>query len=430
MSLITVREHARLSTAPTAVASLDEATVPAAAFDWLCRENARLKPGGAALVQLEDRRNLRLDNHVGVLHAPDGTRIEVLPKSFAQHEDAAHARQLLRKMLSVCLDVPFRESATTDLQTGRAPVNEWVLRRFLEELDLLLKRGLRFQYRSVREEQRFLRGRLDLPRQMRQPPGRDDVFQIEHDVFEPDRAENRLLKSALGEVCASTRDPQLWRWSHQLAAILHEVPRSRDIRADLERWSQERLMTAYRPVRPWCALILQRLTPLAMIGAWHGPSLLFPMERLFERYVHVCAQRQLGAAARLRRTPSSQYLCRQGGRDMFQLKPDLGLYRDGRLVSLLDAKWKRIGEDGAGKNYGLSQADFYQMFAYGQRYLHGRGEIALIYPRTDAFQAPLPPFAFDPALSLHVLPFDLSSDQAIGLERVLPAAPALAEAAA
>ena len=244
------------------------------------------------------------------------------------------------------------------------------------------------------------------------------MFQLEHDVFEADRPENRLLKSALLEVCQLTRDAELWRWSHQLAAMLHEIPHSHDLRGDLGCWSEERLMTAYRAVRPWCMLILRRLVPLAMIGRWEGPSLLFPMERLFERYVHVCLQRQIGSAADVRRTPSTRHLCSQDGRSMFQLKPDLAIHQAGKMVSLLDAKWKQIQGDAAEGNYGLGQADFYQMFAYGHRYLEGRGEMALIYPRTPDFRSPLRPFAFNEAMSLHVLPFDLVEDRLIGLERV------------
>jgi 5-methylcytosine-specific restriction enzyme subunit McrC len=34
------------------------------------------------------------------------------------------------------------------------------------------------------------------------------------------------------------------------------------------------------------------------------------------------------------------------------------------------------------------------MFAYGQKYLHGKGDMMLIYPR-HRFETPLPVFRFD-----------------------------------
>ena len=60
MSLVTVREHARLTTGPVEAGRLDVASIPVSAFDWLCREAQRMRGGGVPLVQVEDRRWLRL----------------------------------------------------------------------------------------------------------------------------------------------------------------------------------------------------------------------------------------------------------------------------------------------------------------------------------------------------------------------------------
>ncbi|HBR8090638.1 TPA: McrC family protein, partial [Klebsiella pneumoniae] len=52
------------------------------------------------------------------------------------------------------------------------------------------------------------------------------------------------------------------------------------------------------------------------------------------------------------------------------------------------------------------QADFYQMFAYGQKYLGGNGEMYLIYPAHDDFSQPIPQhFAFSETLKLWVVPY-------------------------
>lgn len=64
--------------------------------------------------------------------------------------------------------------------------------------------------------------------------------------------------------------------------------------------------------------------------------------------------------------------------------------------------------------YGLSQSDFYQMAAYGERYLEGAGDMFLIYPRSPRFSQHLTPFELSPDLRLWVVPFDLESDE-IGL---------------
>lgn len=69
-----------------------------------------------------------------------------------------------------------------------------------------------------------------------------------------------------------------------------------------------------------------------------------------------------------------------------------------------------VGGPGSDK-YGLAQADFYQLLAYGQGDPEGRGDIVLICPRTDRFEQPLPVFEFPKThgLRLWVLPFCLKT---------------------
>jgi len=412
MHTIVVREFARLTTADVVSGSLDLAQVTASAFDWLCRESARLQRSGASLVQLEDRRCLRLDNYVGVMETPCGTRIEILPKSLDDADDASASRRTLRRMLEGCLDVRRRETAPTDIQAFEAPLTEWVMRQFLQALQLLVKRGVRFEYHAVREEQRFLRGRLEIARQLRQPPGRAHLFQIEHDIFDANRPENRLLRTALDRVCRLTRDAANWRLSHELATYLAPVPASTDVAADFRRWRNDRLLAHYRPVRPWCELILGDEMPISVLGSWHGCSLLFPMEQLFERYVEACLRRTLPEGAVLKASATSRHLAQHEGQPWFTLVPDF-LLTVGGQTRVLDTKWKRIDQmqNNASDKYRLRQEDFYQLFAYGERYLSGAGELLLIYPKTSTVSAPLPVFYFSDTLRLWVVPFDLELGQ-------------------
>lgn len=80
-------------------------------------------------------------------------------------------------------------------------------------------------------------------------------------------------------------------------------------------------------------------------------------------------------------------------------------------LQIYDAKWKIINsEDGGIKKAGLSQSDFYQMYAYGMKYLNGKGDIFLIYPAHEGFKKPYQsPFKFNSDLRLWVVPFDLNS---------------------
>lgn len=408
-AFVTVREYARLTTAAVAPGNLDCAQISESAFDWLCELSSSFNLNGATLLQVDGRHALKWDSYVGILETPCGTRLEILPKHHEQEDCLVKSRQLLRKLIQQALQLKPREVSVASLELFDAPLSEWVMGQFLAELDLLVKRGVRFDYQRIEEEQRFLRGQLDVVAQMRQPPGRQHHFQIRHDVFLPDRAENRLLKLALELVAKSTQDAANWRLANELRAMLAEVPASRQVNQDLRVWSRDRLMAHYRAIKPWCELILNQQMPIAVSGEWRGMSLLFPMEKLFEQYVEGWLRHRLVPGAHLTPQASRHSLCQHDGSAMFRLEPDL-LLQQGKQTWVLDTKWKRL--DGADRQnkYGLSQADFYQLFAYGQKYLAGRGEMALIYPRTAQFSKPLPPFDFSSELRLWVLPFDLDKD--------------------
>jgi 5-methylcytosine-specific restriction enzyme subunit McrC len=420
VTLVTVREHARLTTGPVAAGSLDEASISVSAFDWLCREAQRHRTGGAALVQIEDRRWLRLDNYVGVLESPCGTRIEILPKHVRGETDKATARKVLVRMLRHGLRLPVRDTGPTALQTFNAPISEWIIQQFLHELDVLVRRGLRFDYHPVEEEVRFLRGRLQIAKQIRQPAGRRHLFQVEHQVFDANRAENRLIASALDKVAGMTHDPANWRLAHELEHQIVEIRRSSDVVSDFRRWSSDRLMSHYGRIRPWCELILGNRSPMSALGEWTGRSLLFPMEKVFECFVEACLRRLIPPGAVLRTQAARHHLCKQGNRPMFQLRPDFVIEHEGASW-VVDAKWKLLDASDVANHYGLRQGDFYQLFAYGKRYLAGSGRLTLIYPKSERFSTPLDTFDMQDGLWLDAIPLDLESGLPVG--GVLPSLP-------
>lgn len=419
-TLITVREHARLTTADVPASDM-LAQVSQTAFDWLLAESSRLRgPGsGARLVELESRRELRLDNYVGVLESPCGTRIEILPKAMEHGENIEAGRGLLQKMLARCLNLTPRQSSPTELRTFDAPLTEWVARQFLQSVDYLIKRGLRFDYHPVQEELRYMRGRLFVARQVRQPAGRAHVFQVEHDVFDADRAENRLIRSALEVVRKHTREPGNWRLAHELAHHLHEIPVSNNVAVDFQRWRDDRLIAHYAPVRGWCSLILHEQMPLTVVGTRDGQSLLFPMERVYEQFVGQGLRQWLPTGTILSVQAARHYLAKHRDQHWFQLRPDFLIEHDGQRV-VADAKWKLL--DGALDNrehkYGLSQADLYQLYAYGKKYLGGEGIMYLFFPKTSRFNVALPPFHFNAQLQLLVVPFDLQREQPVSVCRL------------
>lgn len=418
-----VREYGRITCDASQVVTRDRAVVTPETFEWLLKLKADWR-GENIPLHMEGRKSLKLDSFVGYLESPTGESIEVLPKTKQElpaEDEVPNSRRLLQRMLSASLGMKSREADAAHLKRYSEPLHEWVMGRFLSELSWLVRRGIRSDYQNVEEESRFIRGRLDMARQLRQRPDRATWFHIQHDVFSPDILENRLLATALSYVRKLVKTPDNWRLASELSLVMVDIPTYHDPSTYLNKWRSAKLMRAYDAVRPWCQLIIEKLNPQFQKGTHRGIALLFPMERLFESYVASVLRRQL--RGELKTQASSRYLVNHqpvgepSSKKWFQLKPDL-LLKTRYATYVMDTKWKLLDENacnGDGK-YKISQPDMYQLFAYGHKYMHGKGHMALIYPKHPGFSQPLPCFSYSDELHLWAVPFDLDEDKLVAGE--------------
>lgn len=391
-------------------------SVPPTVFNWLELQCLRTAEQGDAawlrLTQRRGRRSVQVTSFVGVIRAPDGYQIEVLPKvGKAIGGGDKEARQLLIEMLRCLGGFRHIQTDSAKLAAARVPLLEVFIGEFLRSVEHIVKRGLRSDYTSRQDNLFALRGKLLVSQHLHQNLCRGDRFFTEHDEFSTNRPENRLLHSALRcalLLSASQANQQLAR---ELCFIFADVPPSSQFGQDFQRVRLDRGMGHYADALAWARLILDEESPLTGTGRNSAPSLLFPMDAVFEAFVAKHLARQLAQPFILKTQARSFSLVRHQGQSWFRLKPDFLVQDSVSNKLVLDTKWKLI--DGTKANgtdkYGLAQADFYQLHAYGQSYLDGEGDVVLIYPKTDTFSKPLDVFDFPKAtgLRLWVLPFCL-----------------------
>lgn len=412
MKTITVREYAKLTTKPIEKDTLDEAHLTSSAFNWLCELYAKWSKKSVAFIDIEGTQTLRLNNYVGILETPCGTSIEILPKTYSEKDDKEkeikETRNILWRMITIYMGKDIKEADLASIKCSKKPLTEWLIHIYLQELALLLKKGLHAQYNRVEEERTFIRGQINVSRQMRQPAHKQHLTHVRHNIFSADRAENRILRTALYFCHKSTRDSENWMLATQLLKMMEQIPPSINIKNDMRLWQKARHMTHYEKIKPWCTLILQNNIPTAMYDTWKGISLLFPMEKLFEAFVKYLVSKKSYIDIKLTSPKKKEYLCTHNKTNMFDLQSDILLESEGKKW-VLDAKWKKINHS-KNDNFGISQSDMYQLFAYGHKYLDGKGEMALIYPKTDDFQGIEEPFYFTDEMKLYVIACDIENE--------------------
>jgi len=417
MSGITIYEYDTLvAQGPEAAAAEGLRAIPSSVFTWLEQQALRTTEiGGAAwlrMTQKRGRRAVQLSSFVGVIRAPDGFQIEVLPKvGKVIGGGDEQARQLLIEMLRCLGSFRHIQTDSAKLAATRMPLLEVFIGEFLSAVEHIVKRGLRSDY-SARQENIFaLRGKLQIAAHLRQNLCRRDRFFAEFDEFSPNRPENRLLHAALKHVVSWTASQTHQQLARELCFVFADVPASERPTVDFSRVRLNRGMAHYADALAWARLILEEKSPLTGTGGHQAPSLLFPMEAVFEAYVAKHLARQLTRPFSLKTQAHSFSLVRHLDRNWFRMKPDLLVKESAANRLVLDTKWKLLDSQkntGTDK-YGLSQSDFYQLYAYGQSYIDGNGDVVLIYPKTDTFNQALPVFEFPKSngLRLWVLPFCL-----------------------
>lgn len=420
MKIITVREFAYLSTQQSLKKSntlLDFAEISPQDFDYLCSNFTQ--DSDNPIFRLAGKGTIQLTQYVGVIETPSGTIIEILPKHVDSMTDdetiISKERFLLQKMLKVALNITPKTAGEASLSHLNVPINEWIITQFLQELDKLVKKGLRFAYNAVNVQEKYLKGRLTHSQHMRQTPCQKHLFPINYDEFSPNRAENRLIAAALGRILKITKHPNNWRLANELRLITNEIPISQQINRDFEKWQTSRLMSYYEAIKPWCKVILFDLSPFATKGNWQGISMLFPMEKLFEKYVLYHLKRTI-KNYEVRPQASSKNLCKHFDKPFFYLKPDIFLQSKIEGVSdlIIDTKWKLIDASQRASKYGIKDSDMQQMFAYSYFYLGLKSDIFLVYPKNRNFQSPLEKFQYRVShemANIWVLPFDIDNDK-------------------
>jgi len=369
---------------------------------------------------------LQVNNYVGVLFTPDGTQIEVLPKVAKKTDDEDAARDSLLMMLKSLKSFRHLQTNSANLAQAKMPLLEVFISQFLQSVNQLVKRGLRSDYIHREDNLAFLKGKLLIGKQIQHNSISKQRFYVEYDEYLQDRPVNRLIHRALKIIGGYTRSAANQKLLQELLFVFHEIPASNNVKLDFSRVKLDRGMSYYETPLAWTKLIINGISPLTMQGTSQAFSLLFPMEAVFESFVSQVLRKQLPAWFELSTQEKSKSLVMHDDKKYFRLKPDLlikhGQGKDkGKNFCVLDTKWKLIDQskNNGSDKYGLSQSDFYQMFAYGHKYLNGQGELFLIYPSHVDFSQPIQ-HSFDfsnqnendqsAPLRLWVIPFSIEAE--------------------
>lgn len=360
---------------------------------------------------------------------PDGDQIEILPKTHkhtfldteTELQYKKNNRRNLVKMLLATNHLPCKTASTATLDIASMPLLDVFIQLFLNEIGLLVKRGITRHHQKQEENISYLKGKLLVSQQIRHNLVAKHYHYMSYDELSENRPENRLIRSALQWAVKRVKG-ETAHLCQELLFHFSSIPCSQTISHDLNSWQRGRHLRHYEPIRPWLEMIFKEKSPTSVDGASDMLSLLFPMERVFEDYVAQQLKAQfpkLKIDTQVRQYSLLTYTPHSMNKEkrLFQLKPDLHVKHTGKII-IADTKWKLIDENLPGKKYKISEADIYQMLAYNQTYQKNeeQAEMWLVYPRSEKFNKKLPDLKFDNGSVIKVLPFDVDTSLLLGVD--------------
>ena len=319
-------------------------------------------------------------NYVGVITMDDGTNIEILPKIYS-HETFTDGKvkKLLVDMLKTLRNAPFKSLQTTNVNIEKLNIFEIFIKMFVDEVFYIAKRGLKCDYETIQSNESMFKGKMIFSSQIKHNYAHKERSFIEYDEFNTNRPENKILKATLKYLYKNTTSSKNKSDIKTLLSVFSDVDESKDYKADFSKIVPDRKTTDYQTALLWSKVFLMGKSFTSFSGSEVAFALLFPMEMLFESYIAVHMKKMIVQSEYTFSAQDKTYHLFDTPKK-FLMKPDIVIKNKSLdQVFVLDTKWKVLSDTKA--NYGISQSDMYQMYAYQKKYQ--AQNVTLLYPLTD-----------------------------------------------
>ena len=333
-------------------------------------------------LKISFRRNvgdvISVNSYVGLIQMHNGYQIQILPKIdlAVDDTDVAQTKRVFLRMLRSMKDFPSKVFNEANLKMDRMPLYEIFINMYLQEIRILVKHGIKSSYIRREDNLHYFKGKMVIRDQIKCNAVHRERFYVRYDEYEVNRPENRLVKATLLKLQGISSSAENQKEIRQLLTSFEMVAPSVNYQKDFSKVVIDRSTKEYAEILRWSRVFLLNKSFTTFTGDTIARALLFPMEKVFESYVAQQLRKALSETDWEISTQDKGYYLFDSPKQ-FALRPDIVITREDGSKVILDTKWKSL-LDKPRINYGISQADMYQMYAYAKKY--HTSEIWLLYP--------------------------------------------------
>lgn len=289
---------------------------------------------------------LHSKSFVGTLALPDGPTIEIRPKAAG-----TSLVNLLRYAQGTSSEI-IREQTTFSEGTR---IVDTIAVLFLDELRSVFSRGLRKSYQSKHQTKKYVRGQINVQRQVQCHLFDQTQFECDYEELTYDCVENQVILAASTVLSSLTSLSDVSSDLLRYVNILRRIVTMRHVQPkEIRNIELNRLNDYYEDILSIAETVLNSVFAGDLeVGSQKSYSLLINMNRIFEQVLTratreafpdqvwtIKGQERVGTLVR--------------GTPDITMRPDIVVDFHGETVAVADAKWKMSQQN----------SDIYQMVSY------------------------------------------------------------------
>lgn len=350
---------------------------------------------------------IEFSKYAGIIQLQDGTYLEILPK-ITHNAPVEDSRKIFENLIlaSHNLTKEYKHNKITNTQIYKSNyILEIFISVFCNDLMDILKKGIKKSYIRKEENLNNYKGKLKFSEHIKRNIATKNKFFVEYREFSINIPENRILKSACLFLIKETTNEANKKILRRALVEFDDVSPCFNLEKDLQDKQINRLYAYYiRPLQ-YAEFFLRKQSLMPYKGRNAMPSLLFPLNEMFEDYIeNILAEKNKDVY----HSQFSKYnLISNGEKELFNTKMDFIVFKDNSAI-ILDAKWKVLNT--SDEKLGVEQGDLYQLLNYSEIIKNKMSienvSLALLYPKTDKFNE-MRKWAYFNGTQISIVPIDV-----------------------
>ena len=361
-------------------------------------------------------------NFVGTI-VLDDIQIEILPKiPLVENNIEAEKIRFLEILQSIDY---FKEKifSNSKIEIIDTSILELFIHLFIEEVEKIVKKGLIYKYVDKNENLNVFKGKLDINSHIKYNFSHKERFFMKFDEFSVNSLENIIIKLTIQKLKKISINPKNKESLNKIGYYFENISILESSIENLKYLTFDRMNVYYRNAIQWAKIFLNNQSS-SIFSTNNGemPSILFPMETIFENYianklVNIIQEKSYNQLTIKIQDNSCSIFSSislnniKVDNNILRIRPDIVIKnKDAKEIFILDTKWKILNK--LDDKFKISTEDIYQMLAYVKTY-NDRNKnnytckkAYLIYPATNMNQSTF--FTKDDKLIFNTDDFELN----------------------